>query len=312
MTNVSFHGTGTAEPLADNVGFGKGLQIGLTEIDFGSGDVKLVDSSGLPKSIGRFVGLHGSDSEGGIVKTIIFKSKVACTIIIDKMTYTYDNVNQWVAYNHVNTARMQITRVASGQNPDVYDFDFQASDDPDYSFTIQNSNKDSELETVFPNAQRSNTGGDGAGNYTQTTNLRGAKKLNVILTTANIVGETGNVTISGEIFDPASQTWKTVIPATDLFGANTPKNQSLVQPIGDTISQNPASGDNSYVIEVNPGSPIISKTSSAGSPVGFQGMAALVPSMGFVLPSGDNVFRFKAVVAVGNLTFSLGIIKVFG
>src|SRR6185437_4581090 len=227
MANVSYHGTGTSAPLTDQVGQGMGLQVGLTEIDFGSGDVKLLDSSGLPKSIGRFVGLHGSDSQGGDVKSIIFKAKVTCTILIDKMALPYENVNQWITFNHLNTSRMQIVRTVTGQNPDVYDFDFQASDDPEYRLTIQNSNQDALSEIVFASISQP------IGTYTQNVNIRGAKKIRLALVTG---AGTGNVTITAEYFDVASGTWIPFIPKGELWDSIV-TGQTLTKEFGDTIAK---------------------------------------------------------------------------
>lgn len=303
MANVSFHGTGTTTPQSDQVGIGEGLQVGLTEIDFDSGNVSLVDNSGRPTNIGRFVGLHASDSEGGVVKSVIFKARVSCTVIIDKMLYAYENINQWITFNHLNTQRMQITRLASGQNPDVFDFDFQASDDPEYRFTIQNSNQDAQSEIVFPTLSRA------VASYTQTINFRGAKKIRVALVTG---AGTGSVTITAEYFDVASGTWIEFIPKGELWDSIL-TGQSLTKEIGDTISKT-LTLQNSYFAQVDNAIVTFGNGSSLASITGggSGGVAGANPPIGTVLPSGDNIFRFKAVVAGAALAFSLGITKVFG
>lgn len=314
MVTISYKGSGNAAVDSSLLGFGQGLQVGTTKIAFDKGFVQLTDSQGRQVNMGFFSSLQALSSKEINIRSLVFRSKTRCTVLIGKMAYEYTNLNESVTFNYISESSIEITRSATGQNPDVFDWQFLASDDPNFSFTIQTASTDSDTEIVFPNLARDNVSnplGLGAGVYAQTVNLRGAKKIKVSLVTNQGGAETGTVDVSLEHFDVASGLWISSMIATDLFGVNIPRNKILAQDIGESISQNPSSGDNSYVIEVNPGSPVISKTSSANAPVGFQAMSALVPQIGTLLPSGDNIFRVKAIVKVSTLTFSVGIIKVF-
>src|SRR5579864_8689903 len=288
MTQVSFNGSGTAQPLPDVVGIGEGLQVGLTEIDFESGTVSLLDNSGHANAIGRFVGLHGSDGEPAL-KAFVFKSKVTCTVKIDQNSFNYETINQWITFNHLNVSRIQIIRTPSGQNPDVFDFNVIGSDDPEYRFTIQPSSKQSETEVAFAQSQRA------ANTYTQNMNLHGAKKIIVVCNSPASV-ETGQVDVTAEIFDVATNTWKQLIPATDL-AAGLIQNQSKLTMIGDDVER--------------PTEP--TNTEFVGTSGGILGNSYTVNyiRIGYILPSGDQIFRFKAVVSVAPLTFSVSVIKVF-
>lgn len=304
MTNVSYAGSGIAAVDPTLIGQGQGLQVGKTAIDFKKGTVSLVTGGGST-NIGNFSGLNAYGSKSTAIQSLVFKSKVACSILIDQLTFTYETVNEWVTFNNVNVAQIYVVRTASGQTPDVFDFNVQASDNPAYTFAIQKSSPESELEVEFPTLQRA------IGTYVQNSDLRGAKKIQVFLNTANL-SETGKVTITAEIFDPASQQWKNLIPAAEFF-SEIVANQFLQTQFGDTISR-PVTPTNTYVaFELANGAiQIVQAGSTPSIPLSSNPIiAGLTPPIGYVLPSGASVFRFKAVVDTGALTFSLGIIKVF-
>jgi hypothetical protein len=312
---ISYKGSGIAAVDSSLLGLGQGLQVGTTKISFDKGFVQLSDSLGRQVSMGFFSSLQAIGSKETNIRSFVFRAKTPCTVLIGKAAYEYANLNEWVTYNYISEQEIEITRVATGQNPDVFDWQFFASDDPKFTFTIQRASRDSETEIIFSNAARdqiSNPLGLGAGIYAQTSNLRGAKKIKVSLVTNQVGAETGTVDVSLEYFDTASGLWITCLPATDVFGVNIPRNKTLTLDVGDDIQQPAAQGDNSYVANLLPSSPVtIQKTNSVVGVVGQGGFTSIVPQIGTLLPSGDNIFRIKAIVKVSTLTFSLGIIKVF-
>ena len=311
---VSFKGSGIAAIDPTLKGSGQGLQVGKTVIDFAKGQVQLTAVNGNSVSMGSFAGLSSLGSDNYNVKSFIFRSKAICTVLVGKASYDYKNLNEWVTFNYLSVESVEIDRTATGQNPDVFDYQFFASDDPQFAFTIQQASRDSESEILFSNAERDNVTnplGLGAGVYAVTSNLRGAKKIKLSLVT-NVAGaETGTVDVSLEHFDTTSGLWLPTLQATDAFGVNIPRNKLLVLDVGDDMSQPPASGDNSYNVSSSGGSLTIQQSKNTPTGVGIGGIIAMVPTVGTLLPSGDNIFRIKCIVKVSTLTFSLGIIKVF-
>lgn len=313
MTTISFSGSGT--PAVDQnsaSGQGQGLQVGQSIVNFLTGAIHLnIQQQTL---IGRFLGLTSKDStKDGIVNAFVFKAKAVCTIQLgDNAPFLYQTLNEWVTFKHVNFSKATITRSSTGQTPDIFDWDFMASDDADFDFQIQQVSRESETEVIFSNAARAQNGGvNSDGVYTQTTNLRGAKKIKVNLVTNQTGAETGTVDVSLEHYDTASGLWLPTLQATDLFGVNIPRNEILSQDVGDTIQQNGLSGDNSFFVQTTPSSRTIDESKNLPELVSNISTIPIIAQIGTILPSGDNIFRIKAIVKVSTLTFSIGIIKVF-
>lgn len=306
MTQVSFKGSGTSTPDTGNIGFGQGLQVGLTNIDFAKGIVDFTDSIGK-HDMGRFVGLHGQDASNLVVAALVFKAKTKCTLVIDQVSYDYETIGEWVTFNHLNISRMQVNRTATGQNPDVFDFQFIASDDPEYRFTIQQANRDSESEVIFANAQRA------IATYTQKINLRGARKI-IVIGNSPASAETGTAKITMEIFDVGSNQWVQIASELDLFTLS--QGLLIQKPVGEEA--NKRLGDSSTDYEMlwwrQDGTKAIYQGSEATPSGGAGGSVDTTPFNNMrpiYLPSGDNILRFRADVATNPLTFSLSITKVF-
>lgn len=303
MTEVSFKGSGT--PVIDQnsaSGLGQGLQTGDTSIDFTQGNIQLVSSQGAKFLIGKFIGFFSQDSPSSTIKAFVFKAAVACTIKIGNATFDYVLVNQWITFRYINIGQIVVTKLATGANPDIFDWVFYASDNPDFDFTIQPSSKDSETEIIFPILQRN------VNTFTQNTNLRGAKKIIVTGVSANIA-ETGVATVTMEVFDSASGLWILFVPNQDLFTLTV--NQQKVAEVGDTISKSPILsqwGDLSPPVANN--TPAIANQTLGGN-INSNGVSGVGSSIGHALPSGDNLVRVKVIVTVSTLTFSIGIIKVY-
>ncbi|MHB8545648.1 MAG: hypothetical protein ACYDAJ_02650 [Nitrosotalea sp.] len=310
MVTISYKGSGNAAVDSSLLGVGQGLQVGNTKIVFDKGFVQLSDSQGRQVNMGFFSSLQALSSKETTIRSFVFRAKTVCTVTIGKAVYEYNILNEWVTYNYISEQEIDISRSATGQSPDVFDWQFFASDDPKFAFTIQRANRDSESEIAFPTLSRdnvSNPQGLGAGVYAQTINLRGAKKIKVTLVTG---AGAGNVTITAEYFDFASQTWISFIPATEMFNGIT-TGVSSQKDYGDTISKYPTPL-NTYAFNTQPGGATFGTAQSQIiGEVGYVSEGGLVPPVGTVLPSGDNIFRFKAVVAGAAIAFSLGVTKVF-
>ncbi|GEM_PF-5516994 len=316
MTNISYFGSGT--PTVDQnsaTGIGQGLQVGQSVINFLTGQVHL--NNNQQTFVGRFLGLSAKNAvKDGIVQAFCFKAKAVCTIQLgDNAPYVYQTLNEWVTFKHVNFSKVTITRLATGQIPDVFDWAFMASDDADYDFQIQQVSRESEQEVLFPQQVLSNAVnlfGLGNGVYVQNCNLRGAKKVIVTGYSPNNVGETGIATPSLEMFDAGSGQWVPVTPSTELFTIAT--NQLKSEQVGDTI-QRPINIDTVLATmftlnSVNPASLGTYRSQTADFSTG--NVPALLNSrIGTVLPSGDNIFRLKIIVTVSTLTCSFSITKVF-
>ena len=303
MTQVSYKGSGLDVPSEQSNNQGQGLQEGLTKINFAIGAVQLIDLAGRSKLIGKFQGYRSRDSKSLVIKSIVFRTNVLCDLIIDGARIPYETLNEYITFNHINAGQISISRDATNLIPDVFDFEVIGSDDPDFSFSIQNTNKNSQTEIVFPKSS------SGVNHYEKVVNLRGAKKIH-LLGVSPASAETGVATVTCEVFDPASQTWIECVPNQDVFTLI--QGQSKDAEIGDTISKSPIFSQSGYV-EQSSGvghAPTPHQTLLENE---VQGASITLAGtyIGHVLISGDNIFRIKVVVTIASLTFSIGIIKVF-
>ena len=298
MTQVNFSGSGT-DSFEEQVGKGQGLQVGITKIDFSSGKISLDDG----KTIGVFRTLKKKGSNSNEVRTFSFKSATKCTVKFQDTFIDYNLINEWLILQGIQTEEISISRIATGISPDIFPFSFIASDDVNYKISIEKGTRDSDVENVLESASRA------IDTYYQTINVQGAKKL-ILLGKATAEG--GTATVTAEIFDPASQSWMEHIPVEDLFTLI--NGESKRAQIGDTLSRIPR--DEEIIIAWAKGGTAL-KTNKigevAGTPIGSipHVSGAIGSNIGYVLPSGDNLFRIKVVVTTANLTFSLGVIKVF-
>ena len=302
MTNVSFSGSGTTAIVTDQIGSGQGLNVGDTELDFANGLVQLKDTFGQTTTIGKFRGFVTKNAQKNVVHTIVFKAKTKCTLYIEDTIFTYETIGEYVTFNHIDISSMKINRVSTGQSPDVFDWQIIASDNPEYKFSVQQSNRDSETEVLFPSAQKV------VGTYTQKVNLRGAKKIILQGASPGSI-ETGVATVTMEVFDPASNTWNLIVPNQDLF--TIAQGQNKLAEVADTGSKSPIMSQygalSPPVANGNP--PVVNQTLSGN--VNSNGVSAVGSSVGHFLPSGDNILRVKVIIATNPLTFSISITKVF-
>lgn len=298
MTQVNFSGSGT-DSIEDQVGKGQGLQVGITKIDFSNGKISLDDG----KTIGVFRTLKKKGSKENIVKSFSFKSATKCTVKFQDTFIEYNLINEWLILQGIQTEEISISRTVTGVSPDIFDFIFIASDDSQYKISIEKGTRDSDIETVFASKSRA------VNTYTQTINVQGAKKL-ILLGKATAEG--GTATITAEIFDPASQSWIEHVPVEDLFTLI--NGQSKRAQFGDTLSRIVRDEE---IIVAWARSETALATAKIGDVVGVSASSlphvsgAVASNIGYVLPSGDNLFRIKVVITTANLTFSLGVIKVF-
>lgn len=302
MTQVSYSGSGITALKIDQIGSGQGLQVGDTDVDFANGQVHLA-GIGSNTKIGSFRGLITKNNDKLSVKSLVFKAKTKCLLTIDDSVFVYETLGEYLTFNHIDITTMRIHRDTTGQNPDVFDWQFIASSDPEYKFTIQKSNRDSETEVLFPSLSRA------VNPYTQNVNLRGAKRI-ILQGASPASAETGLATVTLEIFDPASGVWNNLVPNQDIFTIAQGQNKEIE--IGDTISKSPVQSQYGYIsAPVANGSPPGTNQTLSGTNSTSNGVSTLGSSVGHVLPSGDNILRAKVVVSANSLTFSLSIIKVF-
>ena len=298
MTQVNFSGKGT-DGIDGIVGKGQGLKVGDTKINFANGKIQFNDS----ETIGNFRTLKSKGSDENIVKSFAFKSATKCIVKFQDTFIEYNLINEWLTLQGIQTEEISIYRTATGLTTDIFPFTFIASDNPDYKISIEKGTRDSDIETVFAPLSRA------VDTYTQTVNTQGAKK---IILTGRATAGTGTAVITGEIFDPASGQWIEHIPIEDIF---TLQNGDIKRTqIGDTISRY-ARDEDIRVAWSRIGSQL--QTSAIGEIGGIISgevphiAGAVVSNIGTVLPSGDSLFRIKVVVTDADLTFSIGVLKVF-
>ncbi|MGI0058545.1 MAG: hypothetical protein ACREBJ_02155, partial [Nitrosotalea sp.] len=228
MVTISYKGSGNAAVDSSLLGVGQGLQVGNTKIVFDKGFVQLSDSQGRQVNMGFFSSLQALSSKETTIRSFVFRAKTVCTAVIGKAAYEYINLNEWVTYNYISEQTIEITRSATGQNPDVFDWQFFASDDPKFAFTIQKASRDSETEILFANATRA------VNTYTQTSNLRGSRKI-IVIGNSPASAETGTAKITVEIQDPATQNWIQIASELDLF--TLAQSVFIQKPIGENANK---------------------------------------------------------------------------
>lgn len=298
MTQVNFSGSGE-DSIENQVGKGQGLQVGITKIDFATGKIQLDDG----KTIGNFRTLKKKGADSNEVRSFAFKSKTKCIVKFQDTFIEYNLINEWLILQGIQTEEISITRTKTGLTTDIFDFSFIASDDPQYKISIEKGTRDSDIETVFPSISRAiNT-------YTQNINVQGAKKL--ILLGKATTG-TGTVILTMEVFDPASNSWIELVHSIDLFTLINGESKRAM--IGDVISRIPIASEIQaieFVTQVTTQNPEIITDPTSRNESNDQYYEVIGNYSGYILPSGDNLLRVKAVVSSSALTFSIGAIKVF-
>jgi len=285
MTQVGFSGSGTAQIRDDQINIGQGLQVGNTLIDCSTGKIKR-DNGNVSGLIGSFRTFKKQSKESDLVKTFVFKAKTKCIIKYQKTSIEYNLINEWIILNGISTDKIEVERSATNIATDVFDWNFIISDDPNFKISIEKGTRDSDFETLFVNQSRA------IETYTKNFNVQGASKI--ILTGKSTSGS-GTASISLEIFDPSSNDWFELIPVEGIF-ALAGVQKKLAQ-IGDSISR----------IQ-EPTNPFYSQNTTNSSSIHDNWEYV---RQGFILPSGDNILRAKAIITTNSLTFSLGVTKVF-
>lgn len=296
MTQVNFSGSGI-DSIDNQVGKGQGLKVGTTKINFASGKIQLNDA----ETIGFFRNLKTKGAKDNTVRSFAFKSTAKCIIEFQDTFIDYNLINEWLVLKDIETELISIIRTATGLTTDIFNFSFIGSDTPNFSLSIEKGTRDSDLETLVASASKV------ADTYFQNINKQGAKSIILI---GKQTDGTGTVTVSAQIFDPASSTWIDYIPNADIFSLANGETKTAM--LGDSISRKTVKSDEFKIVSYGNigGITFGDGVSSSGSDGGIV-ISAITPLSGYAIPSGDNVFRLKIVVNTNPATFSIGIQKVF-
>lgn len=302
MTEIAFKGSG--ETFSENeVGKGAGLGVGLTKIEFGSG--RILTQGTTQSLIGKFRTIIQKGGNENVIRSLHFKAATKCTLKWKQTSFEYNLLNEWVVIQGITIDTMEIERSATGISPDVFDWQFMASDAPDYTFHIEKGTRDSDTEILFASESRA------VNTHLKVFNTQNASKLILV---GKATAGTGTGTFTIEVFDPASGSWVELVPVDDLFTLVNGETKTAL--VGAGIDRTIKSGQGHGLASALGAAPNVTVTihqegDVIGSLLGGEYGGGLTRAVQYPLPSGDNILRLKAVVTTAALTFSVGVIKVF-